>query len=335
LAKKFHAEIFAPADAVRMSSLTKIKQTPPGLLTGHFWEQIELPIRARTYFLLNFCNLGPVASRNAATMMHDAQVYQAPDSYSLAFRAYYKMVQPIIGRRHHFVLTVSAFSREQLARERVATPDQIEVIHNGVDHVSLDQSSAHILERLNLSPGKYVIGVASTQPHKNIQILFDAFADERLAHIPLVLFGAADEQAFLESGMTPPKNVVFAGRLDNEEICGLMANALCIGFPSRTEGFGLPPLEAMRLGCPAVVASCGALPEVCGTAAAYADPDNAGAWVRAIYRIAENSDFRNQLVVGGEKQARKFVWENAAIKLFDILERRQVTSGPSPAMRGG
>ena len=109
-----------------------------------------------------------------------------------------------------------------------------------------------------------------------------------------------------------------------QEIANVYARALfeaaaCIAFPSITEGFGLPPLEAMSVGCPAVVAPNGALPEVCGDAAIYADAEDPGAWAAAIAAIVAAPERRRVLGAVAWLQAAKFPWSASAAKLLQVI----------------
>src|SRR5205085_7996249 len=128
------------------------------------------------------------------------------------------------------------------------------------------------------------------QVHKNVGVLLKAFSAPALGALTLVLVGADDRASFEARGHTVPTNVVFAGRVDDGELRALLEAALCVAFPSTTEGFGLPPLEGMLLGCPAVMAPCGALPEIGSDAALFASPDDPGQWVSVISNIAVSSD---------------------------------------------
>src|SRR5215813_4019917 len=75
-----------------------------GLLRGQLWEQLDLPRLTRGDLLLNLCNLGPMASRAAITLIHDAQVFITPDSYARGFANWYRTVLPVIGHRHARIL---------------------------------------------------------------------------------------------------------------------------------------------------------------------------------------------------------------------------------------
>lgn len=152
------------------------------------------------------------------------------------------------------------------------------------------------------------------------------------ASIRLVLFGSEGLAAFANAGLPVPEGVVFAGRVSDAELTALMGAALCFAMPSTTEGFGLPPLEAMALGCPAVVARCGALPEVCGDAALYAAPDQPEQWRAAFLRLAADAGLRALLAEQGREQAQAMSWERAGDQLMDVL-REVAREGSGASLR--
>jgi glycosyltransferase involved in cell wall biosynthesis len=283
------------------------------------WEQCYLPVARRKDFILNLCNLGPLYHRDCATLIHDAQVYSAPESYSRPFRLWYKFLFYFIGRRHKLIVTVSEFSKKELVHYGVASADKIVVVHNGCDHVLQIPPDDGLLAKLNLTPGRYVLALANTQKHKNIAILLKAFAKPELKDVPLVLFGGANQAAFENLGHAVPPNVQFAGRVTDPELVGLMMHAGALACPSLTEGFGLPPLEAMALGCPVVAAPYGALPEVCGKAALYADPFDPDAWSQQIRTLLDVETVRLSLISEGRRQAGNFTWKQAAQNLFEAV----------------
>lgn len=290
-----------------------------GVLRGHLWEQVELPARARHALLLNLCNLAPLAGARSITMIHDAQAFATPESYSWRFVRSYRAVQPLIGRRALRLLTVSEFSAGQLASFGIAPRERITVIHNGVDHAARVTAVPAIVTRLGLTAGRYVLALATDQAHKNIAVLLAAMRAPALRDVTLVLFGATDAARLAAAGLALPPNAIAAGRVSDGELRALMEGALCFCMPSRTEGFGLPPLEAMLLGCPAVVSPCGALPEVCGAAALYAGPDAPAEWAEAIDILARDSAGRGARSAAGIAHARQFTWDKAADRLIAVL----------------
>lgn len=313
-------ELWIPRDAIDAAREIRLPKRVITPLTHIPWEQLSVPLRDRKRLLLNLCNIGPVARRNAMTMIHDAQVHLTPQSYSRAFRLWYKSVQPLLGVQNRGILTVSDYSRTQIAAAGICPAERIAVIHNGIDHMLRIAADPNIVLRLGLRPRGYVVALASAQSHKNVGLLARAFSDPLLAGVALVLIGDLDEAAFARQGVTLPPATVRAGRVSDEELRGLYEQALCLAFPSRTEGFGLPPLEAMLLGCPAIVAPCGALPEVCGDAALYGDPDRPEEWVRHIGALAADETVRDQWAARGQAQAKLFTWDLAAEQLLAVIE---------------
>lgn len=319
LAARIAFELWVPPGARAGADTLGLPYRVAGRLDGRVWEQVTLPMMARGRMILSLCNVGVIAANHAVTMIHDAQVHITPQSYSRPFRAWYRFQQGLIGHRHRRILTVSEFSRDQLAHYGVAPRDRIGVIHNGIDHMTRARPDPAALHRLGLVPGQFVVSLANTQAHKNIAMLLRAFADPALRAVTLVLFGSHGADQFNSCGHVVPPNVRFAGRIDDGQLAALLGAARCLAFPSCTEGFGLPPLEAMHAGCPALVAPAGALPEVCGDAAIYADPGQPDQWVEAIVRLGHDDALRQRLIAAGHDQAARFTWANAAQQLIAEL----------------
>jgi glycosyltransferase involved in cell wall biosynthesis len=316
---RLDCEILTPSGEPMPALRASLPVRAVGHLHGQLWEQIDLPRAAQGRLILSLCNLAPVATRNAVTMIHDAQVFITPESYSLAFGAWYRLILRQIGRRHRRILTVSHFSKQQLIRYDIAPAERIEVIHNGADHILRVAADPGILGRLGLERHGYAVGLANTQSHKNITLLLRAFARPDMARLKLVLVGGASRTDFEALGKLVPANVIFAGSVADDALRGLLEGALCLAFPSLTEGFGLPPLEAMVLGCPAVIAPCGALPEVCGSAAIKADPADPAAWSSAILSLARDAAAWSTRSAAGRRHAAEFTWKRAAALLRAAL----------------
>lgn len=293
-----------------------------GSINDTLWEQLVLPWAARGRVLINLSNVGPGFFSNAFTMIHDAQVHEYPLSYSMAFRLWYRLLQPRLGRSNKSIFTVSNYSRNQLVEYGVAPASSIRVIYNGCDHVLRLKPDSSIVKRSGLDKKRYVVGLSNTQVHKNIAVLFEAFSSEMLSGMTLVLFGAASREDFKRLGYVVPLNVNFIGRISDQELYGLLESAVSLVFPSLTEGFGLPPLESMALGCPVIVAPCGAVPEVCGDAALQANPHEAHQWVQQIVRLCEEPVHASRVVADGLLRSAEFTWERAATQLLDVVSQQ-------------
>jgi glycosyltransferase involved in cell wall biosynthesis len=312
-------ELMVPrnADLSRLN-LAAVRTRVVGALTGAAWEQFELPRHAGDRLVLNLCNLGPVLKRHAMTLIHDAQVYTAPTSSSRRFQIWHKAIFALVGRRHLKVLTVSEFSKSELVKFGIAPAERIEVVHNGIDHVLATPEEPKILKRLGLQPNSYCLALASTKPHKNIPMLLATFARPLPSDQRLVLFGPAGKADFERFGVAVPPGVIFAGKVSDPELRSLMQAALCLLCPSLTEGFGLPPLEAMLLGTPAVVSKIPVFAELCGDAAVQVDPLDPDGWVAAITRLATDPAFRLRMAERGHARASAFTWGRAARRLLEL-----------------
>ncbi|MEG8053197.1 glycosyltransferase [Sphingomonas aerolata] len=168
--------------------------------------------------------------------------------------------------------------------------------------------------------------------------MFEAFADSALAPLQLVVVGA-DRAALDAAGLTPPTDAVFVGRCDDATLRALYMDAHAQVFPSRTEGFGLPPLEAMLCGCPAIVAPAGTIPEMCRDAVLYADVDDPAGWRQAIAALADPV-VRSAKRAAGYDRAAAFRWDSAGRQLLNVIERvarvtdRTATRAYAPAGPG-
>jgi glycosyltransferase involved in cell wall biosynthesis len=290
-----------------------------GVFRGQLWEQLDLPRLTRPDLLLNLCNLGPMASTAAITMIHDAQVFVTPDSYRWGFVRWYRNILPVLGKRHARILTVSEFSADELARFGIARRDHISVVPNGVDHLLDHASQPQVLGRLALASRRFVVGLANVQPHKNIGLLLKAFAASELSGLKLVLVGAGGREEFERLRHVISPNVVFAGRITDGELRALLESALCTACPSTTEGFGLLPLEGMTFGCPAILAPCGALTEIAGNAAMFAAATDPRQWVHAIRSLVDEPARWAEYSQAGRARAALFTWRRAGQKLAEVI----------------
>ena len=287
---------------------------------GHtqMWEQAILPLAARGGVLASFANLAPGLHDRKLTMVHDAQFLLSPESYAPKLRWGYRLLIPRGARSSRVVLTVSDYARDSLATFAVAPAERMQVLHNGADHILDVAADAAILARHGLARGRYLLLFGSASRYKNVAVAFAACADPRLAALPLVVIGPS--RTVLEAaGLHPPGQAVFVGGVDDAGLRALYDDAHALLYPSRTEGFGLPPVEAMLCGCPVVAAPAGAIPEVCRDAIVYAGMDAADDWVRGVLALADPG-VRAAKIAAGRARAGTFTWAAAGVRLAAILD---------------
>jgi glycosyltransferase involved in cell wall biosynthesis len=314
----YQFRLIAPRTA-RDFELEHIPVTRVGRSKGHSWEQLELPLHVGRRLLLNFANTAPLTTRNLVTL-HDAGVYAIPDAYSAAFRLWYRTLIPVLGRTAVRVLTISRFSQSELTRHARIPQRKMEIVPQGCEHIRRTEPDQRVFDRLPLIPRGYLLAVGSRSPHKNIGLLAQALALLGEAAPMLVIAGGTNARVFgREIPMDGP--VHSAGYVTDGELRALYEGACGFVYPSRYEGFGIPPLEAMACGCPVIVARSAALPEACGDAALYCDPYDAEDLARNIRDLVGNPALQRELRQRGSDRAREFTWERASTTLVEVLQR--------------
>ncbi|MGF1447147.1 MAG: glycosyltransferase family 4 protein [Pikeienuella sp.] len=292
----------------------------PGALAGLLWEQAELPFAARGRVLLSPCNLGPLLSKRQLLIIHDAQIHALPWAYSRAFRLLYGLVQPVVARRSEWVATVSAHARSELELHKVVPAQKAWVIPNGADHMGRIRADRSVLQRHGLKQKGFLLAIAGQAAHKNLGMLVEAAAARPVGGLPLVIAGGSgDSRVFVMDALPDGQGVHRLGRVSDGELKALYQGALALAFPSLTEGFGLPPLEAMACGTPVVCSTGGALPEVCADAALFADPRDPTAWTEALQRIETDKALCRTLIARGKGRAAAFRWADSAKALLHLL----------------
>lgn len=298
-------------------------------LKGHAWEQFALPRLAGASPLWSPCNTGPIRVRSQVVTIHDAAVFDHPEWFSRQFVAIYRLLLPRLARSARRVVTVSEFSRARLAIAFGLTEDRIEVVHNGVSERFAPQGTETVsttAARYGVEPGHYFVTLSTLEPRKNLALTLRAW-DAARTRLPgdmrlLLLGGSGGSQIFAAAGLpdTMP-GVIRAGFVPDADLPALLGGATALLYPSRYEGFGLPLLEAMACGTPAVTANTSSLPEVGGAAALYVDPDDAAGLADTICRLATEEALRSDLAAAGLAQARLFSWDKAAEQMRHILKR--------------
>lgn len=319
-------DVLIPAGTPLVDGAVLLGDPAPGVdcvgrRTGHAWEQFDL-LRARSdAWLLSLCNVGPMLRRQQAVVIHDTLFIDHPDSFSRAFRWWYRLVIGVIGRRAGAVFTVSDFSKASLERHGLVPVGKAHVLRLGVDHLQGGTCDTAILEQIGVRPRGYILAIGSLARHKNLSMLIDAFRAADLPDLDLVVAGGGNSRVFQHAGLGGDANIRFTGRISDAALRGLYANAIAFACPSISEGFGLPPLEAMTFGCPVVATTGGAVPEICCDAAIYADPHDMDAWIGALRRIAEDDALRVSLSSRSKERVSRFTWEGAARQVLDVLAK--------------
>jgi glycosyltransferase involved in cell wall biosynthesis len=198
-------------------------------------------------------------------------------------------------RKSRRVLTVSASVKREIVSTFGCAEDHVVVTPNGV--------RAPFSESGPAAEGRYFLYAGNDKPHKNVDVLVQAFA--KTENASLVLTGAAFDR------FTSRERVVVTGFVDDTELAALYRGAIALVIPSREEGFGLPALEAMASGCPVITSNAAALVEITGDAALHVEP-NAASLAGVMTRIASDESLRATLASRGIARAKHFTWTRCA-----------------------
>ncbi len=281
--------------------------------------------------------------------VHDLQPLRVPTlgagrplPLRVAYRVFYPLAYRCTLSRAKAVVAVSqATSRE--VRECFGIPlERIHVIHEALDDrfqgPDMPAGKAGGREAIAL-PTRFLLYVGATLPHKNIGNMLRGFA--RALRAPgrddLCLVMAGRESRFEKDWQNLARELGIADRIrrvgyiDQAGLPLLYERAEALLYVSRHEGFGFPPLEAMRHGLPVIAASHGSLPEIVGSAGLLVDPDDVDGLADAIGDILEKPDLRERLRKEGARNLKRFSWRKAARETLEVYERvLQQTSGRRP-----
>lgn len=288
---------------------------PPATLShrlGHAWEQLVLPARARNAgLLLNPANLAPLAFPRNAVVIHDAAALRHPGWYSPLYGRWQRGVLPVVAKRARIVITVSEFSRREIAE---LLHVDARVVPGGVDarfHPNADPEPARAALGLDRP---YVLTVASRTTRKNLASL--GATSRRLDDEGIDLVAAGGTRPQFQSDDEATRNGLRAlGHVPDAHLPGLYAGASAFVLPSWHEGFGLTCIEAMACGVPVVAARAGALPETCGDAARYADPFDPDDIATQVEEAIDDDGLR----AAGPRHAAQYTWERTAQALDALL----------------
>ena len=248
--------------------------------------------------------------------LHDLNHLCVPDNANTLKRAYYQYIIRPACHRAEFVLTVSEYSRGQIAKWAGLSSEAIVNVGNGVGPPFSPDGEKY-------GPGyAYFLYVGSHKPHKNLPRLLQAYARTGLqGDIRMLMTGFPDKTLSGEIEKLGLRNaVVFLRPQKNEELAVLYRGALALLFPSLYEGFGLPPLEAMACGTPVLTSNVCALPEIVGDAGILVNPANTESITEGMAALAGSDKIRRNLRERGLHRVREFTWENTAAKIAKCLE---------------
>ncbi len=236
------------------------------------------------------------------------------------------------------IMVNSEFTKAEACELLKVPEEKISVIYPSLSFIGLDPADAAareaeteaayaaFCEKFGLEKEVPILLFVSTiEPRKNLVRLLKAFGilkeEKNIPHKLIIAGGKGwnNDEIFQTAEHLPCKeDVIFTGFISSAEKNALFHYADAFVFPSVYEGFGIPVIEAMSLGCPVVAAQAGSLPEVCGDFAEMTDPFSEESIAEGIYHVISDREYRGRLIEGGYIQAKKFSWDSSAAEMLEL-----------------
>jgi glycosyltransferase involved in cell wall biosynthesis len=275
----------------------------------------------------------PFAPCPFVATIHDLSFEHLPETFKLRSRVQLRLTVRHAARKAAHIITSSEYSRRDIIETYRIEPERVSYTHLAAAKHFAPVSDEAELKRVRAAydiKGDYILAVGSIQPRKNLVRLINAYAGLRRerakAKLPqLILVGKKawlyDETLRALEKQCIPGEVEFTGYVPEADLPALYSGALCFVYPSYFEGFGLPPLEAMKCGAAVIAGNRTSLPEVVGDAGLLFDPFDEKALAATIARVIDDKDLRAGLRVKGLERAKVFDWRETARQTLRIYER--------------
>lgn len=284
----------------------------------HLWEQISIDnfLRGkRNYVLLNLCNMAPLMSKNQIVCIHDMAFYEQPNWFSWSFRKFYHFAIPRLVKRAKKVITVSEFSKNEVC-DRLHCPEQlVSVVYNAPS----SKFSFSKLEDIIFDKEDFFLFVGSHDPRKNLAILIKLFSLKEFSNQKLIIVGGKSN-SFNMVALKESPNVIFKENCDDTELANYYSKARALINPSLYEGFGLPVIEAMAMGCPIILSDIEVFKEVAGSGAVYFSPHSLDSLRSTMnYFLSLEIEIRNKQIEKNFYRSENFSWHNSGNELLRVL----------------
>lgn len=266
--------------------------------------------------------LAPRRSSGLVVTVHDAVPWTHPETLTQRGVAWHRDIIGRATRRADAIVVPSLAVADDLSGIFPAATEKIHVIGHGVTALPPPHDAAHRLKLLGL-PERYVLAIATLEPRKGLDVLVEAMALPATGQVNLVIvgppgWGAVDIAAVAARSGLAPERVYVTGRLNDTDLAAVLSAATVLAAPSRSEGFGLPVLEAMAAGVPVVCSDAPALVELAGGVGVVVRRDDPAALARALGDVLDDDTAAAELAARGRRRAADFSWSSAAGTLWGL-----------------
>lgn len=271
------------------------------------------------------------------SVVHDLEYLRHPKTYTFLNRTLLKWFTSHAVKNATRIITVSQYTKDDVARVYKRPQDHITVVHHGVDPrcftPEAPNSKSEIrneedkIQTRHSLPKRFILYVGALQPRKNVIGLLKAYEQlekEGVSDVGLVLVsgGGWKQGPIVEciNALAKKNQVRLLRKVSEEDLAYLYRMSSVFVLPSFSEGFGMPILEAMSCGAPVITSNTSSLPEVAGDAALLVDPNNPKEITKAMAQVLTNDTLRTDLIQKGKARAKQFSWDETARKTADVIE---------------
>lgn len=237
---------------------------------------------------------------------------------------YRKTMVPLGARNSDAIVTVSEFSKREIVRNLPVAPDDVSVVYNGIDDFYLREGGSEPMEL----PDSYILYVGAMNPRKNVQGLIRAYQrlrSERDIRHKLVLIGPENKTVYKRLDIEDTDGgIITPGFIPKPQLKYAYEQADVFVYPSKYEGFGLPPLEAMACGTPVIASNATSLPEILGNTAALVDPSDTEAIADSISSIISHPEQDGFEPKNGSNHAQQFTWDRTTDHLMTVINQARL-----------
>jgi glycosyltransferase involved in cell wall biosynthesis len=319
--------IFAP-------NITPIVLSPPARhpFLFYIWFEISVANALRKINPDVFLSTDGLTTLNTqvprVTVMHDLAFEHYPQDLALIIRNYLRYFSPKFARESRRIIAVSEFTKQDICRQYGIPSGKIDVVYNDASvFFSPTTDEEQEATREQFSQNKpYFMFVGAIHPRKNLVNLFKAFdtfkhqthSEAKLLIVGRKAWNSRDISNAFEQ-LRYQDDVIFTGRVTDEELRNLYSAALANVYVPTLEGFGIPIVEAQKCNCPVITSNVSSMPEVGGDAVLLVDPFNVAEISGAMKTMAEDASLRQTLIYLGRQNLKRFSWERSACQLWDSL----------------
>jgi glycosyltransferase involved in cell wall biosynthesis len=265
--------------------------------------------------------------------IHDLSFEHLPQTFKWRSRKQLRITVRRSAREAARVIALSEYARNDIIATYHIIPEKVTTIPlSAADHfrpIGNKEELQRVRQTYGIE-GEYILSVGAIQPRKNLSRLVAAYSRLRRVKLKgkfpkLVLAGKCawlyDETLRTIKELEVSDSVILTGYVPEGDLPALYSGAVCFIYPSYFEGFGLPPLEAMKCGTPVIVGDRTSLPEVVGNAGILVDPFDVNALAAAIEKIITDSSLRAELAVKGLARATLFDWRETARQTLAVYRK--------------